>query len=662
MNDTPKGYAGATLRVDLSNGRIERVPLSADDCRRFMGGRGMDAKTLFDECPASIGPEDADNRLCLSTGALTGLLGPTTGRVNVAGLSPLTGLYGNSNAGTNWGPELKYAGYDRIVVTGRASSLVYLYINNDTVELRDAAPIAGKGVFDSTQWLLDTCGEDFKVACAGPAAERGVRFGAVIFDLWDAAGRCGLGSVMAGKNLKAVAVRGTRGLEVARPERYMEVARDGWQAILDDPGFRSQEHSALGTAVVLSWGNAIGILPTRNFRESWFEGADKIGGEAFRDLYSVREAPIPGGRACMSCPNRCKRFGEITSGKYAGTRGNIEYEGIAAFGSKCGVDDLAAVFHAFMLANDYGVDCISCGNLIATFMELNEEGRLPDEIKNEVDLRFGDADAMVEAVHRIATRKGRLGELGAEGAGLAVQKIDPEAAGFTTCIKGMDTIAADPRVSKGFGFAYAVASRGSDHLRAHPVFEMINLPPSVGEALFGDGDAVKLTAYGGKVQMVRWHEDLGAVTDSLGSCRFMHASYYAQHPVPELLEEQGLRKGPVHSIKYHDWFSAATGIDLDYEGLLAAGARVVAVERAINLRRGVRRKDDTLPERFFRDPVPKGPAKGEVFHRERFEEMLDEYYEARGWEPEEGLFKAEKLKELDLDDVRAALEAEGLVA
>ncbi|UCE74829.1 MAG: aldehyde ferredoxin oxidoreductase family protein, partial [Methanomassiliicoccales archaeon] len=658
------GYAGKLLRIDLTKEKVKTQELSKEICKKYIGGRGSDAKVLFHELSPKANPLGKENILCISTGPITGLLGPTTGRVNVAAKSPLTDIYGNSNAGTNFGPELKYAGYDGLIIKGRATKPVYLNIQDDVVEIKDAGKLWGEGVFETTLSLQDKYnGYETKVAAIGPAAERGVLFGSLIFDLWDAAGRTGMGTVMASKNLKAIAVSGTGALSVADPKRYKEVIEDGWLGLVNDPGFRMGEHQALGTSVCVGWGNAQGWLPTRNFRESVFEGAESISGEEFRDKYSIKLAPIPGGRACLSCPNRCKRFGRIDSGKYAGTRGNIEFEGVAAFGSKCGVDDLAAVFHAFMLANDYGMDCVSCGNMIATFMELNEEGIIDSKKTDKIDLKFGNADAMVEMVHRIANQEGKLGRLGAQGAFKATKKIGNGADKYTSCIKGIDTIACDPRAAKGFGFTFAVSSRGSDHLRAHPVFEMIRLDGAVGKELFGSEESCTLKGYKGKANMVFWHENLSAITDSIGSCRFMHASYYAQYPVPELRAKYSKkkRKSKVHSIKYHEWLSAATGLDIGYEDLLRIGDRIINLERAINTRIGIRRKDDTLPQRFMKDPLPSGPAKGETFQKKQLDKMVDNYYELRGWDKTTGLHLKEKLSELDMKDVLSDLQKRKLV-
>jgi aldehyde:ferredoxin oxidoreductase len=672
MRYTYGGYAGTLLYVDLTREKIIKMPLDESLCVQYIGGRGRDAKILYDKLSPEADALSKDNILCISTGPITGLLGPTTGRINVAAKSPLTDIYGNSNAGTNWGPELKYAGYDGLIIYGRASKPVYLAIEDDTVELKDASHLWGEGVFETTITLQEAHNRyDTHVAAIGPAAEKGVLFGCIIFDLWDAAGRTGMGTVMAAKNLKAIIVTGTGELEVADPERYMAVVKDGWNGILNDPGFKMGEHQALGTAVCVGWGNAQGWLPTRNFQESVFELADNICGEEFRDKYSTRSAPIPGGRACMSCPNRCKRFGKILTGKYAGTRGAIEFEGIAAFGSKCGVGDLDAVFHAFMLANDYGMDCVSCGNMIATLMELREAGILPDYyIKelNGIELRFGNAEAMVELVHRIATRQDKLGNLGALGAYKAALQLGPQAEKYISCIKGMDTIACDPRAAKGFGFTFAVASRGSDHLRAHPVFEMLKLPSEIGRELFGSEETCSLRGYRGKVRMVVWHEDFAAVTDSMGTCRFMHASYYVQYPIPELLAKYSRKHKSesgegveVNSIKYHDWLSAATGMKISYEDLFKLGARIINLERALNTRFGIRRRHDTLPRRFMTQQLPSGPAKGETYSEEQLNKMLDEYYELRGWDKRTGLLQKKKLVELNMDDVANDLEARKLV-
>jgi aldehyde:ferredoxin oxidoreductase len=664
MSKKMGGYAGKLLRIDLSKGKIKEKELDRETSRKYIGGRGRDAKVIFDEVPVKADPLGKENVFALSTGPITGLLGPTTGRVNVAAKSPLTDIYGNSNAGTNFGPELKYAGYDGLIFTGRAEKPVYLSIQDDEVELKDAKRLWGEGVFETTLSLQDKYnGYETRVCAIGPGAEKGVLFGSIIFDLWDAAARTGIGTVMASKNLKAIAVSGTGALEVADPKRYKEVIEDGWLGLKNDPGFRMGEHQALGTSICVNWGNGQGWLPTRNFRESVFEGAEKISGEEFRDKYSIKLSPVPGGRACMSCPNRCKRFGRIDSGKYAGTRGNIEFEGVAAFGSKCGVDDLEAVFHAFMLANDYGIDCVSGGNMIATFMELAEEGIIDPKKSDGLDLKFGNAEAMVEMVHKIANLDGKLGKLGALGAAKATKKIGKGAENYTSCVKGIDSIACDPRAAKGFGFTYAVSSRGSDHLRAHPVFEMIKLPDEVGKELFGSADSCTRKGYKGKANMVFWHENLSAITDSIGSCRFMHASYYAQYPVPELRAKHRKKKSKreIHSIKYHDWLSAATGFDIDYDEMLKIGDRIVNLERAINTRYGIRRKDDTLPQRFIKQSLPSGPAKGQKFEKKELDGMIDQYYDLRGWDQKTGLHLKERLKKLDMKDVLSDLKKRKLV-
>ncbi|MGQ9582209.1 MAG: aldehyde ferredoxin oxidoreductase family protein [Thermoplasmatota archaeon] len=654
------GYAGSLLFVDLTKGTVKVVPLKKEWCALYLGGRGRDARLLFELQEPSIAPLDPGAHVLISTGPLTGLLGPTTGRLNVAGRSPQTGLYGNSNAGTNFGPELKFAGYDGVVITGRSPRPVRLHIQDSEASLLDAGELWGEGVFETTARILEEHGPETRVAAVGPGAEAGALFGSVIFDFWDAAARTGLGTVLASKGLKAVSVRGTGSLRVADPKAYYEAAREGWMAVLEDPGFRTGEHSALGTSICVNWGNAQGWLPTRNFRESWFEGADRISGEEFRDTFSTRPAPLPAGRACFSCPNRCKRYGRIDEGKYAGTRGNIEFEGVAAFGSKCGVDDLAAVFHAYMLANDYGLDCISCGTTIAFFMECVEKGILDD---GGLGLRFGSADAMVEMVHRIANREGRLGELGSLGSERAAAAIGRGSEALLSTIKGLETIACDPRAAKAFGFGFAVASRGSDHLRAHPVFEMLRMPPEVGRELFGSAEAVELRKYGGKVRLVAWHENMAVVSDSAGTCRLMHASFYAQYPVPELLSRLAKRKRPaVHSIKYHKWIEAATGIPMSYEGLMELGERVICLERALNLRWGLRPEQDTLPRRFVSERIPAGPAKGELFEPGILEEMLRDYYDLRGWDAATGRPHEGRLSALGMEDVAARLREEGLLA
>jgi len=308
------------------------------------------------------------------------------------------------------------------------------------------------------------------------------------------------------------------------------------------------------------------------------------------------------------------------------------------------------------------MDCISCGNTIAFYMELADRGLIDTE---GLDLRFGNADAMVEMVHRIANKEGRLGELGALGSERASRAIGKGSEAFLNTVKGLETIACDPRAAKAFGFGFAVASRGSDHLRAHPVFEMLKMNEGVGKELFGSPEAVDLRKYGGKVRLLVWHENMAVVTDSAGSCRFMQASYYAEYPVPELVNKYAKRKkdpSAVHSIKYHKWLEAATGIPTSYEGLLELGDRVINMERALNLQWGLRKEQDTLPRRFLREAIPKGPAKGELFDPEKLKEMLKEYYSLRGWDWETGHPLEEHLGRLDMKDVAARLGEKGLLA
>lgn len=653
-------YAGSRLKIDLSGQSAQRLPGDPRRQKLYLGGRGEDAKILFDSLKPGRDPLHPESPLCFSAGPLVGLLGPSTGRVNVAAISPMTGIYGNANAGANWGAELKYAGYDGIEISGRAERPVYLYIQDDAVELRDASDLMGKGVFDATKALKAALGEGFRVATIGQAAENGVLFASVVFDFWDIAARTGMGAVMAGKNLKAIAVKGTGELKVARPQLYAEVMRECWEAVRQNPGYRSGAYSKFGTAATVDFANAAGWLATKNFINSSFEGAHKINGESFRDKYSTK-GTTPGGRACFSCPMRCKRYGRVADGPYKGTFGKIEFEGIGSLGSKCAVDDLAAVFHGNMLANDYGMDVISLGSVIALFMELHEAGILSHGELDGVDLHFGDSEAMIEAINRIGMRRGRLGELGSLGSFKAARRISPEALKYDSSTKGLDTINVDPRVAKGFGFGYAVASRGSDHMRANPSFELMRMPPEVAIEMFGSHEAASTRTYGGKSKMVAWHEDLAAAVDSLGCCRFMSAILYANYPFPELLNKYKGKPEKPKSIKYHEWLSAAAGTEVSYEELMGAGRRIVNMERAINLRLGVRKKDDTLAPRFFHGPVAEGVAKGETFSRPEFDSMLDEYYEIRGWDKSSGLMKASTLHDLGMGEVAPVLHAEGLL-
>ncbi len=656
------GYAGNKLYIDLEKAQVKKIPHSEEECELYLGGRGRGAKILYNELPFDADPLGPDNILCFSAGPIVGLVGPTAGRMNVAARSPLTGIYGNSNAGAYLGAELKMSGYDDLIIKGKASQPSFIYIQDNSVEILEASHLWGKGVIETTQILQEDLGDDRRVAAVGQAAENGVLYANIMFDYWEAAGRTGLGAVMASKNIKAIVAKGSGDLNVHDPKKYLEVANDGWRAIEEDPGFQTGEHSSLGTSVVLMLGNAQGWLPVRNFQENYFEDAEKISGEEFRDRYSTKKTPIPGGRACMSCPNRCKRYGVIETGKYIGTKGGLEFEAAGGFGSKCGVGELDVVFHSAMLANDYGMDAISLSSTIAFLMEMNDKGILTKEQIDGLDLRFGKGDEMIEAIHKIGKCEGKLGKLGMGGVDRSAKIIGNGAERWVTTIKGLETISTDPRVSTAFGFGYVVASRGSDHLRAHPVIEMVGPYRKVAEELFESPEVCSLTKYGGRAKMVHWHENMAAITDSIGSCRFMHASYYAQYPVPELMHKHGLRRGKdVHSIKYHDWIASATGIPLTYDDIITIGERIISLERAINIRFGIRREHDTLPRRFLEEPVANGPYKGAVFKKEALDKLLDQYYELRGWDKTSGLINRETLKQLKMDDVLTQLDKDKLL-
>lgn len=596
------GWMGTILRVDLTTGGIKKEPLPMDLAKQYLGSRGLASKILADEIDAAVDPLSPGNKLIFAAGPLSGTGAPASGHWNVVTKGLLTGTIAASSSGGIFGPTLKYAGYDMLIVEGKAENPVYLWINDGNVELRDAKKLWGKTVEETTAQVRAKTDEEASVACIGPAGERMVPVACVMNECGRAAGRTGVGAIMGSKNLKAVALRGTGSVQVADPKAFREAMLTAWKK-LDNPGTMGMRR--YGTDMMVNVLNAAGGLPTRNFREAQFPTADKVGGETLAQTLLTRP------RACFSCPISCGRATRVTNPKYVGVGEGPEYESAWSFGPDCGIDDLDAITKANYLCNDYGMDTIAVGAAVACAMDLFEDGIITAQDTDGLVLRFGNAEAMVEAVRKAAKGEG-FGVKLAEGSyRFAAGFGHPE---YSMSAKKQDMPAYDPRALQGIGLNYATSNRGGCHVRGYMT------------ALEVFGNPVKLDprATEQKAQWTATVQNLTAALDSTGSCLFI-----------------------TFGMGYDDLaalVSAATGIPYTMEDLAVIGERVWNLERLFNLRAGLTGKDDALPPRLLKDPIPDGPNAGQV---NKLGEMLPEYYALRGWD-DKGVPTKEKLAQLGL--------------
>lgn len=597
------GWTGKVLRVNLADGTITKEPLRTRDAEAYIGARGLGSKYWVDEVKdPMVDPMGPKNNLLFVTGPLTGTMATSAGRYEVVCKAPLTGTLAASNSGGYFGPELKYAGYDMIVFEGKSPKPVYLYIYNDTAELRDAAALWGKNTHETTDAILAETDPDAKVACIGPAGEKGVLFAAVINDKHRAAGRSGVGAVMGSKNLKAVAVRGTKGVRVADATAFLANVRAAREKLAANP-VTSAGLPAYGTNVLVNILNQAGGLPTRNFQTGHFEEADDISGETLSATLLVAK------KGCAGCTSACGRVSK-TTGTYAGSGEGPEYESAWSFGAACGISDLSAVTKANFLCNELGIDTITMGSTIACAMELFEKG-LVTKAETGMDLSFGNAASMVEMVKKTAAREG-FGDRLAQGSWrLASEAGHPE---LSMTTKKQEMPAYDPRALQGMGLEYATSNRGGCHVRGYLTSpEILGLPQKL------DPDSIEE-----KPAWLKAFQDLTASFDSSGVCLFTTFAIGGEELAAQM--------------------AAATGVPYTADDIMKAGERIWNLERLFNLAAGYTKASDTLPPRLLNEPIPTGPAKGKV---SRLPEMLPGYYAVRGWD-ESGVPTDEKLQELGL--------------
>ncbi|MCK8816799.1 aldehyde ferredoxin oxidoreductase family protein [Natroniella sulfidigena] len=595
---------GLMLRVNLTNQEVTEEEISKELIKEYLGGRGLASKILYDEIDPKVDPLSPDNKLIFATGLLTGTSASTGGRYMVVTKGPLTGTIASSNSGGFFGAELKFTGYDLIILEGKADSPVYLSIVDGQVELKDATDVWGKTVPETTDYLQQQVGDEkAKVSCIGPAGENQVLFAAIMNEKNRAAGRTGVGAVMGSKNLKAVVVRANEKKVEYDKQALIEVVKKHTK-ILKEDGVTGEGLPALGTKVLDNIINENGIYPTRNFQEGTFADVAEVSGEAL-----VEKGYLKSNKACYACPISCGRDTKLPNGR---SGEGPEYESGWSFGADCGVNDLNAITEANFMCNELGLDTISAGATIAAAMELYEKDYIEqEELEDGPELKFGSSEAIVYYTKAMAYREG-FGDQLAEGSyRLAENKGYLEA---SMSVKKQELPAYDPRGVQGQGLNYATSNRGGCHVRGYMISpEVLGVPEKL------DPQELK-----GKPEWVKIFQDLTAVIDSIGMCLFTSFALQAED--------------------YRDLVNVAAGFDLSVEELLAAGDRIYNLERLFNLDAGIDPQEDTLPKRLLEEPLPDGPHQGSVA---KLDQLLPNYYTERGWD-EEGIPTAEKLTELNL--------------
>ena len=608
-------YAGKILHVNLTTGETRTESLSEEMAKNYIGGIGLGIRLLFDNSKAGTDAYDPENPLIYLTGPLSGTMGPTAGNsYAVVSKSPATGGIGNGEAHGFFGPDLKRAGYDAVIIKGKAPKLSYLWIDDDKVEVRNAEHLKNKTVNETDHMIRDDLGDFYiRVSAIGEAGEKLCRFAAIINDEFRAIGRSGMGAVMGSKNLKAVAVRGTHDVNVANLEGFKEFIKMIFERM---KGPATKKYKTLGTPENVLVLNSLFALATRNFTNASFEGADRVSGEYLNEHYVKK---IVG---CATCGMRCDHIAVVPEGPYKGATTRLEFECLWSMGPLCGIDRLDVIIEAMRIVNEYGMDGISIGVVVAFAMDLYEHGIITKEQTDGIDLRFGNAEALIALIHKIGKREGWLGNTLAEGVAKAAEIIGGEAYRYACHIKGLELPGYDLRTLKTAALGFSVSFRGACHLRNGAY------SPDV------KGKVNRFKIEKGRGKMIADEGNMYNIIDSLIVCKFSRGTYY-----------DGWKD-------LTNYYTLATGLPITPEEMTKSGERIENLARLFNIREGKgTRKFDTLPWKIMNVPVPdEGPAKGMYVSEEEFHLGLDDYYSVRGWTAD-GVPTAEKLKALDLDNL-----------
>jgi len=621
------GWTGKILNVDLSEGKITTEPTEpyVDD---YIGGRGLGVRLIYDHYAPGTDAFDPGNPLIFNTGPLTGTAVPGSGRVDVTALSPMSKLRAKSNFGGYWGPELKYAGYDHIIFQGKSEKPCYLWIKDGRVEIRDAENLWGMDTFETQKAIQQELGDpEIKVVCIGPAGERLVQFACLITETGDAAGRTGMGAVMGSKNLKAIAVRGSGGVRVARPEELLELSIKVNQEIRENPAYQELANWGVSRSIPMMYEHS--FFPVGYFEDvCWEDIIKNYQGVEFMEKYQLKSL------GCFNCPGRCMSFFSVPEiGK-----GVTSCEPFSGFTGAVWNLDMDVFWEATVLCNRMGIDGTETSACIGLLMELYHDKIITAGDTDDVAMERGSKEAILTTIRKIADREG-YGDLLAQGQMAAAEKFGPKAVEKVDQIKGLAPHAYEYRAYKGTGLMAAVGHRGDPlPLRSSLLEFDWNMSAEwfqqVAKEKYGSEESAIPTSYEGKALPAFISEHMERVADNLGICKWIYTLFvYEDAEMPTRL------------------FNLVTGKDWEIDKLLKGSERVRNLERMFDVRQGLRRADDTLPKKFFEQALSKGKFKGEVMDKEKFEQMKDEYYDLRGWDKVSGIPTREKLEELGLGDV-----------
>jgi aldehyde:ferredoxin oxidoreductase len=612
------GYAERVLHVDLTTGKTQIEKIDEETVKKYIGGIGLGMKLWLSNSKAGVNPLSSQNPLVLAVGPVAATMFPTGGNGHAfISKSPATNGVGEAVSHGTFGAEIKRAGYDAVILTGKAERPVYLWIDDDSVQLLDAEHLWGKSASETEETLKTELSDYYiRVASIGLAGEKQSKIACILNEKTRAAGRTGLGAVMGSKNLKAIAVRGTKDIAVAKPEEFMNMIKDFHERM---KGPATQKYRTLGTPENIMIYNAMHCMPTRNYNNAHFENAEKVSGETLNERFIAKII------ACNSCAMRCEHEAIIRQGPYSGTMARMEYDNIWALGPNCGVDKLDAIIKAAELCNYYGLDAQSTGVTVSFVMDCYEQGILSKEKLNGIDARFGNADALLQLIEKIGQREG-IGDILADGVKAAAEKIGNGSEKLAQHIKGLEVTGYDLRCLKTAALGSAVSFRGADHSRS--AVYIMDLK----------GKVDRLKAEKGRGNLVKDQEDIYAIIDSLIICK--NARGTLKNELFELAKLYGL----------------ITGTEISSEQIKIAGERINTIAKLINIREGLSRKDDTLPWKVMNNPIPEdGPVKGAVVTKDELDLLLDDYYYARGWTLE-GVPTKAKLQELGLEEFSSIVE------
>ena len=603
-------YTGRILHIDVGARKTWVQTVDAGFLKKYLGGVGLATRLVYDNTPAGCDPLGPDNALCFACSAFAGTTMPVGTKHGVASKSPLTGMIGDSLSGSHFSEMLKRAGWDGLVIKGQADEWTTVFIDDDDVRFLDASSLVGKGTMATQHALREEFGdENVRISSIGPAGEHLVRF-ALIDNDGRQVGRTGNGAVMGSKRIKAIAIRGSQPITVADPVGLLKETRRLIE-ITQGPG--TEKYRVLGTPSNVLNMNKLGVLPTRNFSETVFEHAEEVSGERLAERYTVKAV------ACAGCSIACEHWGKVTSGKYKGAIAGVDYEPLFALGPNCGIGTMEAVLRLLQDADELGLDGMSVGVVVSWAMECYERGILSKEDCDGLELHFGNDEAAVALLDKIAHREG-IGDLLAEGTKRASEKVGKGSEHFAMQVKGLEMPGYDVRGMKTFAMGLAVGTRGPCHNR------------SLAYEADVKGEVNRFTVEPGRGKIAKEKEEYAAVFDSLVLCKFLRNCF----------DDFFADAARIYTM--------ATGIPLTAEELKATGERVWTLKKAFNIREGWTKADDWLPGRCLHDPMPSGPGKGVFITEDELRMEIDDYYQARGW-TSEGLIPKSKLIELGLEDI-----------